>query len=255
MSQLRGKLRQKVKNGPYYYRLMVSNGVRKEFSLKTCDFEEACRKAAELDAVLEAPTQDVAIAQITAIKGFSKQAMNLPLTQGWEKYQVHPNRATPHTVSEQLAYKSTYEEFVQFASTPLRDKKKRHAIISSVSELSAEVAEEFSAYLKTCSLAVETHNRKIKRLRRIFDCLKDYYFGDNPFRAKTLLRSEREEQDAIVRRQAFTQDQEQQLRDVLADKRKISRNTIEPPATCFEEPPIRRGAFRRHAAAYCARER
>ena len=99
MSQLRGKLRQKVKNGPYYYRLMVANGIRREFALKTCDFEEACRKAAELDAVWDAPNKEVAIAQITAMKGFSKQAMNLPFSEGWEKYQVHPDRATPHTVS------------------------------------------------------------------------------------------------------------------------------------------------------------
>ena len=60
MSQLRGKLRQKVKNGPYYYRLMVANGIRREFALKTCDFEEACRKAAELDAVWDAPNKEVA---------------------------------------------------------------------------------------------------------------------------------------------------------------------------------------------------
>ena len=217
MSQLRGKLRQKDRNGPYYYRLMVSSGQRKEFSLKTCDYEEACRKAAELDAVWEAPTQDVAIAQITAMKGFSKQAMNLPLSEGWDKYQVHPDRATPHTVSEQLAYKSTYEEFVQFVSNPRPDQKKRHTIITSVSELTPEVAEEYAAYLKTCPLAVDTHNRKIKRLRRIFNCLKDYYAAENPFRAKSLLRNVREEQDTIVRRLAFTQEQEQQLRDVLAD--------------------------------------
>ena len=217
MSQLRGKLRQKVKNGPYYYRLMVASGVRKEFSLKTCDYEEACRKAANLDAVWEAPTKEVALAQITAMKGFSKQAMNLSLAGGWEKYQVHPDRAIPHTVSEQLAYKSTYEEFVQFVSNPRPDPKKRHTVITSVSGLTAEVAEEYAAYLKTCPLAVDTHNRKIKRLRRIFDCLKDYYSGDNPFRAKSLLRNEREEQDTIVRRLAFTQEQEQQLRDVLAD--------------------------------------
>lgn len=217
MSQLRGKLRQKDRNGPFYYRLMVSSGQRKEFSLKTCDYEEACRKAAELDAVWEAPTKDVAIAQITAMKGFSKQAMNLPLSEGWDKYQVHPDRATPHTVSEQLAYKSTYEEFVQFVSNPRPDQKKRHTIITSVSELTPEVAEEYAAYLKTCPLAVDTHNRKIKRLRRIFNCLKDYYAAENPFRAKSLLRNVREEQDTIVRRLAFTQEQEQQLRDVLAD--------------------------------------
>ena len=217
MSQLRGKLRQKVENGPYYYRLMVANGVRREFSLKTCDYEEACRKAVELDALLESPTKDVAIARMAAIKGFSRQALNLSFPDGWSKYEVHPDRATPHTVSEQQAYKSTYEEFFRFVSNPPADKKKRHTTITRISELSAEVAEEYAAYLKTCSIAVDTHNRKIKRLRRIFDCLKDYYYGDNPFRAKSLLRSEREEQDTVVRRQAFTQEQERQLRDVLAD--------------------------------------
>ena len=80
MSRLRGKLRQKITNGPSYYRLMVANGVRKEFALKTSDFDEACRKAADLDAVWEAPTKEVAIAQISAMRGFSKQAMNLPLS-------------------------------------------------------------------------------------------------------------------------------------------------------------------------------
>ena len=72
MSQLRGKLRQKVRSGPYYYRLMVANGQRREFALKTSDYEEACRKAADLDAIWDAPTKEVAIAQITAMKGFSK---------------------------------------------------------------------------------------------------------------------------------------------------------------------------------------
>lgn len=66
-------------------------------------------------------------------------------------------------------------------------------------------------------LAVDTHNRKIKRLRKIFDCLKDYYEGDNPFRSKTLLRSEREEQGSVVHRQAFTKEQEEQLLAVLSD--------------------------------------
>ena len=217
MSQLRGKLRQKVRSGPYYYRVMVANGVRREFSLKTCDYEEACRKAAELDAVLEAPTQDVAIAQISAMRGFSKQAMNLSLSDAWNKYQVHPERATPHTVSEQASYQATYNEFVEFVSNPSPDRKTRHTVITSVSELTPEVAEEFAAYLKTCPLAVDTHNRKIKRLRRIFECLKDYYPWSNPFRSKTLLRNPREEQDTIIHRQAFTKEQEQQLRDVLAD--------------------------------------
>ena len=84
LNQLRGKLRQKEKNGPYYYRLMVANGVRKEFALKTSDFEEAVQKATDLDAVYEAPNQEVAIAQINAIKGFSKIVEELPLSEIWE---------------------------------------------------------------------------------------------------------------------------------------------------------------------------
>ena len=217
MDQLRGKLRQKVKNGPYYYRLMVTNGVRKEFSLNTHDLKEACAKAAELDALLEAPTQEIAVAQIAAIKGFSRQAVNLPLTAGWEKYEVHPNRATPHTVSEQMSYRTTYEDFVRFASTPSCQTGRRHGCITNFAQITPEICEAYAAYLRTCPIAVDTHNRKIKRLRKIFDCLKDYYAGENPFRSKTLLRNLREEQDSIVRRQAFTQEQEQQLRDVLAD--------------------------------------
>ena len=217
MSQLRGKLRQKVTNGPYYYRLMVANGVRREFALKTCDYEEACQKAAELDALWESPTKDVAIARIAAMKGFSRQAQNLPLADGWRKYEIHPDRATPHTVSEQLSYKATYDEFVRFFSTPQSSSRRKHALITSISQLTPEVCEEFAAYLKSQPIAVDTHNRKIKRLRKIFDCLKDYYAGDNPFRTKSLLRNIREEQDTVVRRQAFTQEQEQQLRDVLAD--------------------------------------
>ena len=110
MSQFRGKLRQKVKGGPYYYRLMVANGQRKEFALKTSDFDEACQKASDLDAVWEAPTKEVAIAQINAIKGFSKISENLPLTEIWEKYEVHPDRARPSTQHEHLMYHSTLQD-------------------------------------------------------------------------------------------------------------------------------------------------
>ena len=89
--------------------------------------------------------------------------------------------------------------------------------MTSVAELNSKIAEEYANFLKSQAQAVDTHNRKIKRLRKIFDCLKDYYSGENPFRSKTLLRNAREEQDTIVRRQAFSKEQEQRLREVLAD--------------------------------------
>ena len=219
MSTLQGKLRQKKeKGGQYYYRLAVAPGVRKEFSLKTADYNVACQKAEELDALWLAPTPEVAMAQINAIRGFSRSASKLLFADAWEKYQVHPDRATPHTVAEQQSYQRTYEEFVRFAIGGKTMKRgSRCAAVSCINEVTPKLCEEFSAYLKTTMLAVDTHNRKIKRLRKIFDCLKDYYEGDNPFRSKTLLRSEREEQGSVVHRQAFTKEQEEQLLAVLSD--------------------------------------
>ena len=216
MNELRGKLRQKIPGGPYYYRLMVANNVRREFSLKTCVFEEAVQKAADLDVIWSAPTQEVAIAQINALKGYSQESKNLPFDEAWRLYEVHPDRAMPHTVSEQNAYRSTFDEFVQFVSKPFPGRKK-HTIAGGIAEVSPQVCEEFSSYLKTTSLAVDTHNRKIKRLRKIFDCLKEYFAGENPFRSKALLRSEREERGTVVHRQAFTKEQEEQLIAVLSD--------------------------------------
>ena len=45
--------------------------------------------------------------------------------------------------------------------------------------------------------------------------LKEYHGGDNPFYAKSLFRNKREEQDAVVRRQAFTKEEEQRLLEEL----------------------------------------
>ena len=161
MKELRGKLRKKTKGGNYYYRLTITNGIRKEFALKTANEEEAIQKAADLDAVYEAPNQEVAFAQINAIKGFSKRAMKLTFAEGWEKYSSHPDRATPHTVAEQLAYKSTYEEFAAFAAVEK----------VAASDIDIAFCEKYAAHLREQNLAVATHNRKLKRLRKIFDCL------------------------------------------------------------------------------------
>ena len=217
MSDLKGNLRQKIRGGSFYYRLTVANGQRKEFALKTADFDEARRKAEELDSIWIAPTADVAIAQINAIKGFSKKAQNLPFSEAWDKYSVHPLRAMPRTVSEKGAYRSTYQEFIEFVDRRNHERGSNRVVISGVGDVSFEVCEAFSAYLKTTNLAVDTHNRKIKRLRKIFGCLKEYYDGENPFRSSALLRKPSEEQDSIVQRKAFTKDEINKLKEVLAD--------------------------------------
>ena len=152
MADTRGNIRQKGKF--YYYRLTVANGIRKEFALHTSDYDEAFKKALELDNIWDAPNKDVAMAQMSAIKGFSKQADNLPFNKVWEEYSVHPDRATPHTISEQISYKKTFDDFVQFVSNPVTDKGIHHTIASGIADVTPRVCEEFAAYLRTTNLAV-----------------------------------------------------------------------------------------------------
>ena len=215
MSTLQGKLRQKSKGGQYYYRLTIAHGNRKEFSLGTSDPDEACQKAEELDSIWLAPTSEVALAQMNAIRQFSKRAKKISFEEAWDIYLVHPDRAMPHTVEERIGYRKAFELFSQFASGTIG--KTNRAETNCICEVTPALCEAFSTYLKTTSLSVHTHNRKIKRLRKIFECLKDYYEGENPFRSKALMRNEREERGTVVHRQAFTKEQEQKILAVLSD--------------------------------------
>ena len=104
---LQGKLRQRGKNGQFHYRLQVAKGVRKEFALKTTDPDEAVNKAFDLDSLWLAPTVEVAYAQMKAIRSFSKTARRITLEDGWDIYQAHPDRATPHSEIEHREYHST----------------------------------------------------------------------------------------------------------------------------------------------------
>ena len=214
-NKLQGKLRQRTRNGNYSYRLSLSNGTRKEFSLKTRNYEDAVREASELDSIWFAPVQEVVLAQMNAMKGLASPELDASFDEAWDIYTMHPNRATPHTVEEQIGYRRTFREFASFASG-ITTGNVRHPA-KTIRAVTPALCEEFSAYLKTTHLSVHTHNRKIKRLRLIFECLKDYYAGGNPLRSKTLMRSGREEQGIVVHRQAFSKEQEEALLAVLSD--------------------------------------
>ena len=70
-AKLQGNLRQRVKGGNYHYRLMITAGTRKEFTLGTSNYDEAVLKALELDSIWLAPTKEVAVAQMNALRGFA----------------------------------------------------------------------------------------------------------------------------------------------------------------------------------------
>ena len=80
---LHGRLRQKRKDGYYHYRLTIANGTRKEFTLHTLNYDEAVRMASELDSIWLAPTKEVALAQMNAIRGFSKPELDASFDEAW----------------------------------------------------------------------------------------------------------------------------------------------------------------------------
>ena len=212
---LQGKLRQRTKNRYYHYRLTVSNGIRKEFTLQTRDYDEAVKQASELDSIWLAPTKEVALAQMNALRGFSKPELDASFDEAWEIYRMHPDRAVPTTAEEQIGYQRTFQDFVEFA-TGITKKDVKHPA-TSIRAVKPELCEEYADDLRSRAISVDTHNRMLRRLRKVFSCLKEYYEGENPFRSKTLWRREREEQGKVVHRQAFTKEQEDRILAVLSD--------------------------------------
>ncbi len=96
-----------------------------------------------------------------------------------------------------------------------------------INKITPEITDKFAQYLRESGIAVATHNRKIKRLTKIFKVLKNYRDSDNPFIAKALRRKEREEQEHLVRRISFTRAQELQLLEALDDDKNNVKNKPE----------------------------
>ena len=201
-----GSIFQKGPGKIYFYRYQV-DGRRKTVSLQTSNRADAMKKAQELIPIVKASTPEIVAAHVEYAKGFKEAERNLCVSDIWDYYSRHPDRAIPATIHEKLQYQATLQEFLDFLNAPLR----------MVRTITPQTAEEFSEYLKTTGIAVYTHNRKLKRIRKIFSVLSDFYTGSNPFRS-TLFRREREEQNLGIRRQAFTRLQEQQILDVLEDE-------------------------------------
>ena len=111
MKQEVGTIYQKP-NGTYHYRYQI-NGERKSISLKTKNQEEAKRKVKELLPVLKATSMEVVSAHVAHARNLIKPANVLLLTEAWNVYAKHPNRATPATVNERLAYEADWRDFLK----------------------------------------------------------------------------------------------------------------------------------------------
>ena len=203
-----GTVYQKEPNGVYYFRYQV-NGARKAISLKTRNKQQAIKEAEKHVPLLQATSSEVIAAHVQHARNLATPEKNLLLYQAWEEYEKSPDRATPDTVSEALAYKATFAEFTAWVNDP-------QATLRDITETTAI---QYADFMRQQNIAVSTHNRKLKRIRKVFAVLKEYRSGDNPFTSPVLFRKEREEREQDIHRLSFTREQEQQLRDVLDDDR------------------------------------
>lgn len=157
-----GTVYQTSKDGNYYFRYQV-NGERKCVSLKTANQEEAIRKAKEFIPTVQASSLEVIASHVKVARKLAAQAKSLPLTKIWETYAAHPQRALPATVREQLSYEATLAEFLRFMGNKVKQ----------FSQINETHTMKFADYLRTTQISVSTHNRKIVRLRKIFNTLHD----------------------------------------------------------------------------------
>ena len=211
-----GTVYQKTINGSYYFRYQT-NGQRKAVSLKTKNHKKAIAKAEELIPIIKATNIEIISAHVKHAKGLASKKKSLELSKVWEVYCKQPERATPATVAETVGYRATLAEFIRFVGND--------SLL--INDITPEVTDSFAKYLREAGIAVGTHNRKIRRLGKIFEVLTEYHNSDNPFNAKSLRRKEREEQEHIVRRQSFSREQEIELLKALEDDNRKVKNKPE----------------------------
>lgn len=96
-----GTVYQKEEGGTYYFRYQVQHE-RKCVSLKTSNQEEALEKARKLLPIIQATTEEVISAHVKVARHLVKQARPLPLSEIWNVYSRHPQRAIPATVRVSL---------------------------------------------------------------------------------------------------------------------------------------------------------
>jgi integrase len=211
-----GTVYQKPGDDWYYFRYQV-NGQRKAVSLKTKNLKVALAKARDMVPIVKATAQEVISAHVSHARGLTSRRRTLELKDAWSVYERHPERATPATVSEQESYRATFDEFIEAIS----------GNAMGVAEVSIVHAEKFAEHMRAQSIAVDTHNRKIRRLRKVFGVLQDYREAENPFTSKSLLRRPREEQNAVPQRASFSREEEEELLNALDDPQRKVMNKPE----------------------------
>jgi len=101
----------------YFYRYQV-DGRRKTVSLQTVNRVEALKKAQALVPIVKASTPEIVAAHVEYAKGFREVERNLCVSDIWDYYSRHPERAIPATINEKLQYQASLQEFIDFLNDP-----------------------------------------------------------------------------------------------------------------------------------------
>ena len=211
-----GSVYQKVDNGTFYYRYQV-NGRRKSVGLYTKNKTEATKKAKELIPTIQSNSLETIAAHVKEAKSLGTKQNRLEVNRIWEVYSKHPDRVQPKSQKIVNMYKLYLSEFTNWLSQThpeiyfmdeLRD------IDNYGNKLDNSIVFEYSAYLRTLEIAVDTHNKKISRPATIFRALDKYLSVKSPWENKKLKRSPKEETHT-AHRKPFPKENEQKMFDLL----------------------------------------
>lgn len=203
-----GTVYQNEKGGTYYYRYQV-NGQRKAVSLKTKNLKEAVSKAQEMEPLLKASSVEVVAAHVSQARSMVQAERRLELAKAWNVYNSHPDRARPANVDTCLNYEVYFSNFVNWATA------RGHVFLDEITD---PIAAEYVETLRTEQISVDTHNKRVARIARVFHTLKDYTRPDtSDWRNRHFRRKAREEIGLGARRLPFTKEQEERLLAALEE--------------------------------------
>jgi integrase len=134
------------------------------------------------------------------------------------KMEWSPDRARPKSQKIINVYHTYLQEFLTWL-------KKHYPNIEYMDEIrdvddygqkvDTSVVAEYSEYLKTQNIAVDTHNKKISRPAHIFSTLSKYLATPSPWDNRKLRRSKREESGMTERRRPFPAAKEREIFEVI----------------------------------------
>lgn len=212
-----GTIYQMREKGNYYFRYQL-NGQRKSQALGTANLEEAKTKAAELIALISAPTAEVVAAHVQFARGWNDKRERLELARIWEIYEQHPDRVRPQSRKIWDMYRAHLYEFLTWlhdAYPEIRAMDQIRDVDDNGHKLDRNPVADYAEWLKGKKLAVDTFNKRITRIGHIFKTLAKYLDAPSPWSNPKLKRSPKEESGITAHRSPFPKDKEAEMFELL----------------------------------------